>query len=120
MSQIPDDRSLAAIHIPGTHVLLLLKCINPDLTLDQESCAFYAFPFAKCQSGISLYDQLCGGIRFIDLRFSVKKGQLLAYHGPLSMHATAEELLSQLYRFLVDRPKECVITSIKQVRTFCY
>jgi len=55
-----------------------------------------------------------GGIRFIDLRFSVKDGVLKAYHGFYPQRSTAIKLFAQLYQFLSEKPTETVIVSIKQ------
>lgn len=117
MSAIPNEKSITDIHIPGTHVsfdCFVLR--SSSLKVIQESCAYFGFPFAQCQNDISLYDQLSGGIRAIDLRFSVKNGQLAAYHGPISQRSSAVILFAELHRFLAEHPTETVITSIKQVR----
>jgi 1-phosphatidylinositol phosphodiesterase len=60
--------------------------------------------------------QLTHGIRFIDIRFALIKGQLQAYHGPINQRRTAAELFEEVYAFLDAHPSETLLCSIKQVR----
>lgn len=57
------------------------------------------------------------GMRFLDYRFSLKGGKLLAYHGIQNEYCTAEEAFGWIYDFLGGEGKgETVVISVKQVR----
>lgn len=123
MASLPDSTSLDKLYLPGTHVgptpdAPLKVIIRPLLTRPlQESLAFFGGPISTCQSlKHSLYEQLRAGIRFVDLRFSLKDdGKLHAYHGIQNEYAMADDVMQELYRFLHENPRETVIVSIKQV-----
>lgn len=99
MSGLPDDQPLSALCIPGTH----------------ESCARFGWPVSTCQeSTSSITDQLRKGVRFLDIRLSLKNNVLYAYHGVQDEKMAFSEILEQTYTFLAQQPRETVIMSIKQ------
>lgn len=53
-------------------------------------------------------------MRFLDLRFSIKRGILRAYHGIQSERATAEAIFHTLCAFIRHHASETIIVSIKQ------
>lgn len=53
----------------------------------------------------------------MDYRFSLKRGVLLGYHGIQNQFVRAERALEWVYEFLEAQSGECVVVSIKQVRT---
>lgn len=62
--------------------------------------------------------QLDAGLRFLDLRFALKKGVLVAYHGIQSQFMSAIDALEAVYEWMDGKGKgETVIVSIKQVRS---
>ena len=86
-----------------------------SLTISQESLAFYGGPISTCQT-TRIPSALRGGIRFLDYRFALKQGKLLAYHGIQNEYCTAEEAFQWVYDFLDGPGKgETVIVSVKQV-----
>ena len=78
--------------------------------------AFYGWPVSQCQSlSTPLMAQLCSGIRFLDIRLSVKGGRLIAYHGIYPQRESFEKILFTIYSFLSAPPCcETVVVSIKQ------
>lgn len=91
----------------------------------QQSLALnYPLASSLCQT-TTLTAQLRGGIRCLDLRFSLirddKKGGkplLWAYHGPVPQGREMGEVFQELYEWLgsEEGKRETVIVSIKQVR----
>ena len=105
MASLSDEAEVSQLFLPGSH----------------ETCAFWGWPISTCQSEANtIYNQLCSGIRFVDLRFSIKGDVLEAYHGIQPEYTTADAILGDLYRFLRAHPSETVIVSVKQVRLFTF
>lgn len=77
--------------------------------------AFYGWPISQCQYlDNSLIVQLNSGIRVIDIRLGIVKGQLVAYHGIYPQRTTFLSVLSTLEDFLYANPGECVVMSLMQ------
>lgn len=103
MSALPDTDPISSLCIPGTH----------------QSCALYGWPISSCQEVTSsIAVQLRRGIRFLDIRLSLKGSpgnQLLyAYHGVTDEKIEFSSILSQVYSFLSTNSREVVIMSVKQ------
>lgn len=82
MAGIPDSRYIYEINLPGTHDSATAYCKNvTDNTVKLFGLpAFHVEKFAKTQS-LTLPEQLDAGVRYLDLRFSPKQGELLLCHG---------------------------------------
>jgi 1-phosphatidylinositol phosphodiesterase len=79
--------------------------------------AFYGWPVSQCQSVTTpLSVQLADGIRLLDIRLAIKKGQLIAYHGQYPQRATFQSILGDLHTFLTSpaSTRETIVVSIKQ------
>jgi hypothetical protein len=82
MSAIADSRYLCEINLPGSHDSATAYCKNTT----NNHAEFFGFPvlntgkYAKTQS-LTLPEQLDAGVRYLDLRFSPKQGELLLCHG---------------------------------------
>ena len=79
--------------------------------------AFYGWPISQCQaSDTPLAVQLQQGTRILDIRLSVIKGRLIAYHGTYPQRATFASILATLCTFLNSAAsrRETLIVSIKQ------
>ncbi|GAA5874900.1 hypothetical protein JCM8547_003605 [Rhodosporidiobolus lusitaniae] len=119
MSRLPDSAKLDELYIPGTHESLAL---------------FFPLLGSRCQS-TSLTSQLHGGIRFLDLRFSLlsktrplrfsrreeeqrdeEEWELWGYHGVVPQLKRAETVFEEVYRWLEGEEgrRETVIVSCKQ------
>ncbi|KAI0042108.1 PLC-like phosphodiesterase [Auriscalpium vulgare] len=101
LSDVPDDIALSSACLPGTH----------------DTMAFYGWPVSQCQSvKTPLLVQLASGIRVLDIRLSINKGRLMAYHGQYPQRATFMSILTDLYDFLTSpgSARETVVVSVKQ------
>jgi 1-phosphatidylinositol phosphodiesterase len=103
MHNVPDDTRLSMLNIPGTHQSIALHGIavsdNP-----------------RCQNRPP-YEQLCEGIRYLDLRFdrwmgSNEQPSLYARHGVASMGFSLAAVLQSLKIFLQQFPSEVVFISV--------
>ncbi|KAM0753982.1 PLC-like phosphodiesterase [Meredithblackwellia eburnea MCA 4105] len=97
MRALPDERLLESMYLPGSH----------------ESLALHGFPISSCQT-FDLPHQFAMGIRVVDLRFSLKKGILVAYHGIQNQYLDAKDTFQQVYDFLEENPSESIVVSVKQ------
>ncbi|CAE6524728.1 unnamed protein product [Rhizoctonia solani] len=99
LSETEDERPLSDVVLPGTH----------------DSLAFYGWPVSQCQSPDQpLFKQLMSGIRVLDVRLSVVDGVLMAYHGAAPQRTSFSAILHTLHHFLQERPRECLVVSLKQ------
>ena len=107
MKEIDSSRKLFSLNIPGTH----------------DAAARYVqyAHIAKCQD-LSIYDQLCIGVRALDIRVMAQENRLLMIHAIAKVFCTArqpklqmdfEYVLSQIYAFLDENPSETVIIQFK-------
>ncbi|KAI0059056.1 PLC-like phosphodiesterase [Artomyces pyxidatus] len=98
---MPDSLPLSSACLPGTH----------------DTMAFYGWPVSQCQSvNTPLSMQLTSGIRILDIRLAVVRGQLISYHGQYPQRAPFESILADLHDFL-SSPTSCretVVVSVKQ------
>lgn len=100
MSGIPDGRYLCEINLPGTHDSATVYCKNStenEVKLFGRS-VFHAGEYAKTQS-LTLPEQLNAGVRYLDLRFSAKQGELLLCHGNNEKVAAINKLFGVLRFF---------------------
>jgi hypothetical protein len=104
MRSVPDDVSVAALSIPGTH----------------DTMAIRGGSFAQTQedhgdSGRTLAAQLDAGIRAVDIRVRVNNGNTFTvHHGAVYQVATFDDVLNTLAAFLDAHPGEAVLTSLHQ------
>jgi 1-phosphatidylinositol phosphodiesterase len=102
MSQVPDDRTLGELSIPGTH----------------DSCAVYG-GFLACTQTMSLSEQFSAGIRWFDIRLVWDGTTLKAHHGIVDERVTLSDVLQTLVECLDEQapaggqPSEAVFVSIK-------
>ena len=107
MKDIESEKKLFSLNIPGTH----------------DAAARYVqyAHIAKCQD-LSIYDQLCIGVRALDIRVMPQDNRLLMIHGVAKVYCTPrapklqmdfEYVLSQIYAFLNENPSETVIIQFK-------
>ena len=109
MAQLPDERLLSEIVLPGTH----------DAGTQHVQLAF----FSKCQA-MSIAEQLEAGFRYLDIRLGVEEKdhvfQLM--HGFTKCKTGAfssqplwlSSVLADCYDFLDAHPTETVIFAVKQ------
>ena len=118
MKRLPDDRSLAAMSIPGTHETVSLcgfhnaatgcEAISTAWTKTQQDFGFGARTLAK---------QLQYGIRAFDIRVRVnKEGEVLSFtihHAVYYQQANFTDLLTAFRDFLAEHPSETVLLHLK-------
>jgi len=104
MRDLPDDRSITELSIPGTH----------------ESMSIHGGAWTQTQedfgdSGGTLAAQLEAGIRMIDIRARVNEGNTFTiHHGSAYQNANFDDVLNRLQDFLGAHPGETVIMRLKQ------
>ncbi|XP_026858143.2 1-phosphatidylinositol phosphodiesterase [Electrophorus electricus] len=97
MANIPDNRPLCEVTIPGTH----------------NSMALYGGFLAQCNSW-PLAQQLQAGVRFLDVRVRHIQGNLTIYHGVLYQWAHFGEVLEDVAAFLKQNPTETVLMRLRE------
>lgn len=99
MSHVEDERSLAALRIPGTHDSGALH--EPLLGL------------AKTQD-LTIAEQLQMGVRFLDLRARIIDNAFWLYHGSLDQDQPFEDVFGAMYAFLDANPGDTIVASLKE------
>ena len=108
MKHLPDDVSLGALSIPGTH---------------NSGACYRTLPSVRCQNE-AVSKQLVNGVRFLDLRvgkYPLKSGdnasELTVVHGVFPVRIPVarkfRKVLNEIRDFLDANPSECVILSLK-------
>ena len=100
MGAISDDAALSEISIPGTH----------DSGATRSG---FIYNFGHNQD-LSIIDQLSVGVRFLDVRLTLKKDKLKVYHGVLNQKKTFEEVVDDCSTFLKAHSTETIIMSVKK------
>lgn len=107
MSGIDGDRRLFCLNLVGTH-----DCVTQYVQLSH---------FAKCQS-MNIYDQLCIGVRALDIRVQARGSRLKMVHGITKAFTTANHFSAQMdmeyvldccYKFLNEHKSETIIFQFK-------
>ena len=99
MADQPDDVSLTALTLPGTH----------------DTMALYepAAGTAKAQT-LDLADQYAAGIRYVDIRCVDVDDVFQIYHGTEYEKASFADVLTTTFAFLDANPTETIVMSVKQ------
>lgn len=107
LNEINDNKEVLRLNICGTH-----DCVTQYVQFSHIS---------KCQSR-SIYEQLCIGIRALDIRVKSKGDRLKMVHGiakafnspcHLSPQMDMEDVLKHCYRFLDENKSETIIFQFK-------
>ena len=109
MSFLRDDSKLLDIIIPGSH---------NSTSYSMREKYYGIFPnlpdmYAKCQE-LNLISQLLCGVRYLDLRVTIKEGELIFCHGKVSGRGVEPILLEQLLLFNEVFPEEVVILDFQK------
>ncbi|MBE6795499.1 MAG: phosphatidylinositol-specific phospholipase C domain-containing protein [Ruminococcaceae bacterium] len=106
MEKIDDNTIISDINLPGTH----------------NSCAKkadFGF-FSNCQSK-TVYEQLCAGVRFLDIRVEKKGDALIAVHAIANCRSPEnnealrlDTVLDDCKKFLCENPSETILFSFKR------
>lgn len=108
MAEIPDERLLSDVAVPGTH----------DSATQYVQLAY----FSKCQS-LSIAEQLAAGYRYLDIRLAEDGENLKLVHGftncksgnaVWSKNLLLPSVLSDCAAFLREHPTECILFAVKK------
>lgn len=97
MAGLPDALPLSRLSIPGTH----------------DSLSLFGGRRLRCQSW-GLEAQLAAGVRFLDVRCKLARGELHVYHLCTFQRASLRGVLRRTLRFLCAHPGEAVLMRIKE------
>lgn len=107
MRDIDDRTDVLSLNLAGSH-----DCVTKYVQFSHIS---------KCQS-LTVYEQLCIGIRGLDIRVQSKGNELKMVHGiakafnspnHFSRQMDMRDVLSQCYKFLKENPSETIIFQFK-------
>lgn len=107
MENIDDNRDLLSLNLVGTH-----DCVTQYVQLSY---------FARCQDR-NIYEQLCIGVRGLDIRVKSKGNRLKMVHAftkafvkpsHLSAWMDMEDVLEHCYHFLDENPSETIVFQFK-------
>lgn len=107
MKNLRDDREVLRLNLCGTH-----DCVTQFVQLSHIS---------KCQN-MNIYEQLCLGVRALDIRVQSKKNRLKMVHGytkafnthnHFSHQMDMEDVLSHCYKFLDENKSEAIVFQFK-------
>jgi 1-phosphatidylinositol phosphodiesterase len=99
MTSLPDNSSIAALSIPGTH----------DSGARFEPVA----GTAKCQE-LTIAQQLEAGVRFLDVRCRHIDNSFAIHHGSIYQNLNFNDVLAACKTFLTSHPKEVIVMSVKE------
>lgn len=100
MKDVPDDRKLKDLCIPGTHDSGAWHWLNGGMV--------------RCQSR-TIGEQLNDGIRFLDVRVNAENGRI--NHGPIMLPDNSDflnlsEVIDDCISFLKDNPSETILVML--------
>jgi 1-phosphatidylinositol phosphodiesterase len=107
MNLIDDSANVFSLNLVGTH-----DCVTKYVQLSHIS---------QCQDK-NIYEQLCMGVRALDIRVGSKGDRLVMLHGiakafntknKLSSQMDMQDVLSQCYKFLDENSSETIIFQFK-------
>lgn len=107
MGKIEDNRNLFTLDMPGTH-----DCVTQFVQFSHIS---------KCQN-LNIYEQLCLGVRALDIRVCSKGDRLGMVHGiakafnssnKFGRQMDMQDVLNHCYRFLQENKSETIIFQFK-------
>ncbi|MFR5875355.1 MAG: phosphatidylinositol-specific phospholipase C domain-containing protein [Eubacterium sp.] len=107
MNKLDDNRNLFELDIPGTH-----DCVTQFIQLPH---------ICRCQN-MNVYEQLCIGVRALDIRVQSRGERLGMVHGIAKAFNTPNRLGKQMdladvlehcFNFLRDNPSESIIFQFK-------
>ena len=106
MKNLNGGLPITEVNIPGSH----------------DSCSFNAGLgfISNCQNK-TIYEQLCSGIRFLDVRVEKKDEKLITVHSVVNCKTydnkrvlTLDDVLEDCKKFLFENPSETILFSLKR------
>ena len=111
MKNIPDDRKVTGINMPGTH---------------DSACCNIDFSFISKTQNITVAQQLNIGVRYFDFRFKFDFSKFIANHsicycrkkfGFWNEVLTADDIVSDCIEFLRNNPSETIFFQLKEAQS---
>jgi 1-phosphatidylinositol phosphodiesterase len=102
MRYVPDDTSVMALSIPGTH----------------NSCSIHGVLGVGKTQDLDLPDQLNAGIRFLDIRFTHYQDNLCVHHDIICTERSYVNVLTTCFNFLRQHPSETILMSVDHESRF--
>jgi 1-phosphatidylinositol phosphodiesterase len=99
MTSLPDNSSIAALSIPGTH--------------DSGARTEPVSGTAKCQD-LTIAAQLEAGVRFLDIRCRHIGNAFAIHHGSIYQNLNFNDVLLACTGFLTSHPGETIVMSVKE------
>jgi len=106
MEALADGTCLAGLSIPGT---------NQSCALEIDGANWFEV-FAAHQDA-TVYEQLVGGVRFLDVRCQVTTQGITAYPDLGHKHRSLGNVFDQCGAFLREYPSETILLKVKQERS---
>jgi len=103
MKNVPDSTKLTQMTIPMSHESLSFYGDSSGLLADMPAC-----------QSMELRTQLDSGIRALDIRLVMVKGELKVYHVFFSQHRTLQYVIDTVNHFLYDNPSEGILINIQE------
>ena len=98
LSDVPDDRKINSLSLPGTH----------------ETCAQYGGPACACQD-LTLMEQLQAGVRIFDIRCRHVNDVFMIHHGIIYQHLSfGTGVRDVMIEFLKEHPREFIYMMVKE------
>ncbi|WNG19050.1 phosphatidylinositol-specific phospholipase C domain-containing protein [Cystobacter fuscus] len=104
MRWIPDDTSVAALSIPGTH---------DTMTSGYPTGIPFVSTWVITQT-LGLRPQLDAGIRVLDIRARHIGDRFTMHHENYYLNSNFDDVLSTVVQFLKDHPTETILMRVKQ------
>ena len=95
MESVDGSTYLSQMSIPGTH---------DSAASSKDSLLCEDYTFCKTQEK-TIYEQLNGGVRFLDIRLKHIHDTFQIYHGPLTLDLSFDEVLIMVTTFLKAYPR---------------
>lgn len=108
MKNIPDDKRITGINMPGTH---------------DSACCFVDFGFISKTQKLTVMQQLEAGVRYFDFRFRFDGKKFIANHsisycrkknGFRNEMLTADDIVNDCIGFLKSNPTETILFQLKE------
>ncbi|MBR5233687.1 MAG: hypothetical protein IKW03_05720 [Clostridia bacterium] len=111
MKNIPDEKKITGINMPGTH---------------DSACRFVDFGFISQTQTLSVTQQLEAGVRYFDFRFKLVCDTFLANHsicycrkkkGFWNEVLTCDDIVKECFDFLSENPTETILFQLKEAES---
>ncbi|WP_158079767.1 phosphatidylinositol-specific phospholipase C domain-containing protein [Archangium sp. Cb G35] len=107
MRWIPNDTSVAALSIPGTHDTMTSGFLIDDIE------DHFSYPWIMTQDR-GLRSQLDAGVRALDIRARHYGDRFTMHHADAYLNSNFDDVLQTVVQFLKEHPTETILMRVKQ------